>query len=394
MSDEFKRHGYIFTQTLNSIYKKEDVVTKIHLSEDDEYSGAEISLDALDLDGFANGLAREDILGIASAVTDSYLPISQRFYKLLAKMQGNETFQYNDRNQNPVKVASKKVSWPECVETILNTIVEFNPQMAMSGINIVNANIIHARPLKGKDLGAFCVSGDKPYIFLNYRNNLNSVLTFAHEFGHAIHHLYSHETAGMLNDNTTITMSEVASIFNEKLIFNKWITNPELSDKEKLNMLIEDVNRQIADIHRQIAFSKFELRAFHERQKGELSEERFSQIYSEEIERYMGIPLQEDAKFGWMGIPHIFNSPFYVRYYAFAGLVVNKLWQVYASGSVENFAERYLDMLSNTGLEGIDDLLEPFELDMSTPNFWTSALDPISNEIDEIERLAKKEGLL
>ena len=95
-----------------------------------------------------------------------------------------------------------------------------------------------------------------------------------------------------------------------------------------------------------------------------------------------------------MGVPHVFNSPFYVRYYAFAGLVVNKLWQVYASGRIENFADRYLDMLSNTGLEGIDDLLEPFELDMSSSNFWSSALKPISLEIDEIERLAKKEGLL
>ena len=221
-----------------------------------------------------------------------------------------------------------------------------------------------------------------------------SVLTFAHEFGHAIHHVYAHETAGTLNDGTTIAMSEVASLFNEKLIFNKWLANPELSDKEKLNMLIEDVNRQICDIHRQIAFSKFELRAFRERQKGELSEERFSQIYSEEMERYLGIPLQDDARFGWMSIPHVFNSPFYVRYYAFAGLVVNKLWQVYASGRIEDFADRYLDMLSNTGLEGVDDLLEPFELSSSTPDFWSSALEPIAAEIDEIERLAKKEGIL
>ena len=392
MSEEFKRHGYIFTQTLNSIYKDEDVTTKIQLGDDE--ADTEIIFDALDRDGFGNGLSREDVLGIATAVTDSYVSISQRFYKLLAKMLGGETFQYNDRLQNPVKVEEKKISWPECLQFVLSTIMEFNPTMALSGINIVNANIIHALPQKGKDSGAFCISGDTPYIFLNYRGNVSSVLTFAHEFGHAIHHVHSHQTAGTLNDGTTIAMAEVASIFNEKLIFNKWLSNPELSDKEKLNLLIEDVNRQIADIHRQIAFSKFELRAFRERQKEELSEERFTQIYSEEMERYLGIQFQDDAKFSWMSIPHIFNSPFYVRYYAFAGLVVNKLWQVYASGHIEDFADRYLDMLSNTGLEGIEELLEPFELDITAPDFWSSALDPISAEIDEIERLAKKEGLL
>ena len=112
------------------------------------------------------------------------------------------------------------------------------------------------------------------------------------------------------------------------------------------------------------------------------------------MERYLGIPLQDDAKFGWMSIPHVFNSPFYVRYYAFAGLVVNKLWQVYASGRIKDFADRYLDMLSNTGLESIEDLLDPFDLDISAPDFWSSALDPIVAEIDEIEKLAKVEGLI
>ena len=144
----------------------------------------------------------------------------------------------------------------------------------------------------------------------------------------------------------------------------------------------------------QIAFSKFELRAFRERQKGELSEERFSQIFSEEMERYLGFPLQEDAKFCWMNVPHFFNTPFYVRYYAFAGLVVNKLWQVYTSGKIEDFADRYVDMLCNTGIEDINSLLEPFELDITADDFWTSALEPICAEIDEIERLAKEEGLL
>ena len=32
MSEEFKKHGYLFTQTINSILKNEDVVTEIHLS--------------------------------------------------------------------------------------------------------------------------------------------------------------------------------------------------------------------------------------------------------------------------------------------------------------------------------------------------------------------------
>ena len=392
MSEEFSRHGYIFTQALNSIYKEEDVVTKIYLGEGEKYT--EVNFDALDTDGFTNGLDREDILAIASAVTDSYIPISQRFYKLLAKLQGKQSIDYNDRLQNPVIVDSKKIPWSETIEFVMNTLAAFSPAMMVTGASIINSQLIHAKPQKGKDTGAFCIHGNKPYIFLNYREDRASLLTFAHEFGHAIHHVYSEENVGMLNNSTPISMSEVASIFNEKLVFNKLLASEELSPKEKLHLLIEDVNRQIADIHRQVAFSKFELRAFRERQKGELPEERFTKIFCEEMERYLGFPLQEDAKFSWMNVPHFFNTPFYVRYYAFAGLVVNKLWQVYISGKIEDFADRYVDMLSNTGIDDINSLLEPFELDIAVADFWSSALDPIIAEIDEIERLAKSEGLI
>lgn len=391
MSDEFSRHGYIFAQTLNSIYKEEDVMCKIHLYNEDE---DEICFDALDRDGFANGLDRENVLSIATAVTDSYVPISQRFYKLLAKMSGKQSIDYNDRLINPIKVEERNIPWVEAVKVVIGALLKFNTEMGTTAVEIVNSNTIHAKPQEGKDAGAFCTNGSKPYIFLNYRGGYDSVIAFAHELGHAIHHIYSEVNAGVLNDGTTISMSEVASIFDEKIVISALMSDNELSNQEKLYMLIEDVNRQIADIHRQIAFSKFELRAFRERQSGELSEERFSQIYSEEMERYLGFPLSPEARCGWMAIPHVFNSPFYVRYYAFAGMVVNKLWQVYQSGEMEDFALRYVDMLSNTGLEDIDSLLEPFELDMNEADFWSSALIPLSKEIDEIERLAKLEGLI
>ena len=392
MSDEFKRNGYIFAHALNSIYKAEDTMTTVYYTGEKEQ--LPLLVDSLDIEAFANGLSREDILAVASAVTDSYVPVSQRFYKLLAKLQGVEQLNYNDRLINPIDVTTPKILWEDCVQTVLGSVIKFSPLLAALYAPILKEGMIHAQPQKGKDSGAFCIRGPKPYIFMNYHEDLTSVITFAHESGHAIHHILSHENSGILNDSTTIAMAEVASTFNEKIVFSKLLGATTLSNRDRLNMLIDDVNRQISTIYRQIAFSKFELRVYRLRQKGELSLDTITQIYSEEMERYLGFPLEENAKFGWMSIPHIFNSPFYVRHYAFAGLLVNKLWQVYTSQEIDNFADLYANMLSNTGIEDIDSLLEPFNLDITTPDFWTSALDPISAEIDEIERLAKIEGLI
>jgi len=60
----------------------------------------------------------------------------------------------------------------------------------------------------------------------------------------------------------------------------------------------------------------------------------------------------------------------------------------------EDFSELYIDMLSNTGVEDFVSLLEPFDIDATAPDFWANGLNLIKKYIDEIERLAKKEGLI
>ncbi|MBQ7303687.1 MAG: hypothetical protein IJW75_02055 [Alphaproteobacteria bacterium] len=157
----------------------------------------------------------------------------------------------------------------------------------------------------------------------------------------------------------------------------------------------------ISAIHRQVSFYKFEERAHRERKKGEISTARLNQIWREEASRYFGFDIGEDAEYLWMHISHIFGMPYYVYSYAFAGLLVNNLIKAYENWNEnsefqiqENFDDLYLDMLSSTGVEDFKSLLEPFGIDANSPEFWANGIDVITQYIDEIETLAKKEGLL
>ena len=103
----------------------------------------------------------------------------------------------------------------------------------------------------------------------------------------------------------------------------------------------------------------------------------------------------------WVEIAHIFGMPYYVYSYAFAGLVVNNLFKAYMKWEEnkdyhveEDFDDLYIDMLSNTGIEDFKSLLEPFGIDADSPDFWAEGLSIITEYIDEIEKLAKSEGLL
>ena len=304
-----------------------------------------------------------------------------------------------DKNHNPIETEKNQISWLECVQQVLTAYANFSPSYALCAAEIINSNTIDAKPGKGKNSGAYCTRGVVPYILMNFTGDPDDASTFSHELGHGVHHVLSAQV-GTLNDSTPTALAEVASEFAEHLLFKQRLENAQ-SDKEKLSMLISYVQRMISSIHRQISFYKFEERTHRERKKGELSTARLNQIWREETSRYLGFDVGEDAECLWMGIPHIFGTPYYVYSYAFAGLVVNNLIKAYETwdenhefGAHERFDELYIDMLSNTGIEHFKSLLEPFGIDADSPDFWADGLSLITDYIEEIEKLAKKEGLL
>jgi oligoendopeptidase F len=389
MNKVYREHAHVFTMCYNMILKDKSV-------DDEIYGMAEPVEDSL----YHNNISKEDLLAMVNEVVDSYIPISQRFYKLMAKLTKlEEKFGYEDRCYNPVEVQEKKISWTECIEQVLNGYAEFSLDYLTYAAQIINCQTIDVPPRKGKVSGAYCIRGEVPYILLNFTGSQDDVRTFAHELGHAVHNLLSAQV-GVLNDSTPTALSEVASEFAENLIFKQQMANAK-TDREKLSLLINRVQDMVNSIHRQVSFYKFEERTHRERKKGELSTARLNQIWREESSRCMGFDIGKDAECMWMGISHIFSMPYYVYSYAFAGLVVNNLIKTYdkwdENGEFqiqEDFDELYIDMLSNTGVEDFKSLLEPFGIDADAPDFWSNGLSLITDYIDEIEKLAKSEGLL
>ena len=71
--------------------------------------------------------------------------------------------------------------------------------------------------------------------------------------------------------------------------------------------------------------------------------------------------------------------------YAFGDCLVNSLYAVFEEHSSE-FSEKYIDMLKAGGSLRHKELLAPFDLDASDPNFWRKGLSLIENLIDELDQ--------
>ena len=74
----------------------------------------------------------------------------------------------------------------------------------------------------GKRSGAYSapVYGSHPYMLLNYNETLDAVFTLAHEMGHSMHTLLSHQAQPFVYAGYTIFVAEVPSTLNEALFLD------------------------------------------------------------------------------------------------------------------------------------------------------------------------------
>ena len=104
------------------------------------------------------------------------------------------------------------------------------------------------------------------------------------------------------------------------------------------------------------------------------------------------VNIDQVTENNWTQVGHFFWRPFYVYAYSFADCLVNSLYQVYQENKVPDFADKYLHMLSLTGIKRYDELLKPFGLNAKDSKFWNKGLSLIGAYIDELERLDKQLG--
>ena len=211
-------------------------------------------------------------------------------------------------------------------------------------------------------------------------------MTLAHELGHGVHQVLA-GPQGHLKSDTPLTLAETASVFGEMLTFRSMLDSETNLGRRKV-MLANKVEDMLNTVIRQVAFYQFELQIHNERRKGELSAEQICQTWMDVQRDSLGpaVRLHDEYKYFWTYIPHFIHSPFYVYAYAFGDCLVNSLYAVYENGS-NGFEDRYLDMLRAGGTLHHKDLLAPFGLNASDPNFWSAGLGVISGLIDELEKI-------
>jgi oligoendopeptidase F len=335
----------------------------------------------------ANHVEDEVVEALVGAVRDSFPRLAHRYYRIKARMLGQKSLDYWDRNAPLPKVPVRTYSWAEAEAIVFGAFRAFAPPMAEIAGRFFRGGWIDARLAPGKDAGAFShatAPSVHPYILMNYHGRARDVMTLAHELGHGVHQVLAAPQGALMAD-APLTLAETASVFGEMLVFQAML-RAESNPARRRVLLAGKIEDMINTVVRQVAFHEFERRFHDARRAGELAPERIGRLWLDVQRESLGSAFRfaPEYRWYWAYIPHFVHSPFYVYAYAFGDCLVNALYAVYRGGH-PGFEGKYLDMLAAGGTRRHRELLAPFGLDASNPAFWRRGLDVIAGLIDELE---------
>ena len=315
-----------------------------------------------------------------------------KYYSIRKRALGLDKLCHWDVYVPLVKSVQTKTSYEESVEICRNALAplgkEYTDRLCdglLNGWADRYENI-------GKRSGAFssgCYVGN-PYILLNYNDEtIRDVFTMAHEGGHSMHSWYSVHNNPFMCYDYTIFEAEVASTFNEELVFEYLLDQAvEKGDKDMEKFLLalraDDI---LATLFRQTMFAEFELKA-HELVEADtpLTPELLRKIYRELLELYFGPEMHFESNSDMEGlrIPH-FYSAFYVYKYATgisAALALAK--RVTEGGDRER--EDYFAFLKSGGSRYPIESLKVAGVDMESVEPVQAACDTFKKIVDELEK--------
>ena len=320
------------------------------------------------------------------------LPALHKYYKLRKKILGVEELRHYDVYVPLVKDAESIIPYEEAVEICRNALAPLGKEYTDCLCDGLLNGWADRYENKGKRSGAFS-SGSYIgylYILLNYKDNvLRDVYTVAHEGGHSMHSWYSVNNNPFMQYNYTIFEAEVASTFNEELVFQYLLKNAK-DEKMKAYLLSMRVDDILATLHRQTMFAEFELKTHELVEQGiPLTAEVLRKTYRELLELYFGpdMVFEELSDLEAFRIPHFYNA-FYVYKYATgisAALALAK--RVMSGGTKER--DDYFAFLKSGGSRYPIESLKVAGVDMESSEPVQSALDEFAKMVDELENILK-----
>jgi oligoendopeptidase F len=320
------------------------------------------------------------------------LPTLHRYFKLRARMLGVDQMHYYDIYP-PLVSLDRKFNLDTSKKITLEAMALLGDDWVEMQREAMEGRWMHVYPQRGKRSGAYMqpfAYDVHPYLLLNHNDTYSSLSTFAHEWGHAMHSLYSKQEQPFETANYATFIAEIPSTSLE-LILQDYMSNNAKTIDEKLFYLGHGLEGMRGTFFRQTMFAEFELALYEAAERGEaLSGDRITEMYGEILRRYHGhdegvVVIDDLYTNEWMFIPHFYYN-MYVFQYATSQTAGTALYEKIISEG-EAGVENYKNLLRAGGSDYPYKLLVNAGVDLATPEPYEAIVKKMNAVMDEMERL-------
>jgi oligoendopeptidase F len=293
----------------------------------------------------------------------------------------------------PLVDSDVKYAYDDVLDWIVEAVRPLGPEYQARVRRAFGERWIDVYENQGKRSGAYSapVYGANPYMLMNYNDTLEAVFTLAHELGHSMHTMLSHETQPFVYAGYTIFVAEVPSTLNEALLLDFMLERAKTRE-ERIVLLQHAIDGIVGTFYNQVLFADFELEAHRLVERDQpITSDVLSGIYSKLLGEYWGEALSPDtrAQHTWARIPHFFQSPYYVYQYATCFASTAKLMaEIGSSDAATRTAavSRYLKLLQSGGSDHPMALLKTAGVDLSQPETVRAVSSQLDGLVDKLER--------
>lgn len=245
---------------------------------------------------------------------------------------------------------------------------------------------------KGKRSGAYS-SGtydSKPYILMNWQDNVNWLYTLVHELGHSAHSYLTHKNQPYTYGSYSIFLAEIASTTNENLL-TAYLLDKYEDPQVRLYIINHFLDGMKGTVYRQTQFAEFEHFMYQSDAAGQpLTQQFLSDNYRELNRKYYGEAVNSDSEIAleWSRIPH-----FYYNYYVFqyaTGFSAATAFSKAILEEQEGALDKYLGYLKAGRSQYPIDIIKTAGLDMTESDYIDAALDVFEQRLNEFEALLKE----
>jgi oligoendopeptidase F len=320
----------------------------------------------------------------------------RRYHKLRRRILNLPSYHVYDFSI-PIVTYDRKYAYDEVLDWIVAAVAPLGPEYQARMREGFSNRWIDVYENEGKRSGAYSapVYGTHPYMLLNYTDTLDDMFTLAHEMGHSMHTILSHESQPFVYSSYTIFVAEVPSTLSEALLL-EYLLERSTDPVERIVLLQHAIDNITGTFYTQVLFADYELRAHRLAEQDQpITAEILTETYTALLADYYGDALDLNPQTGltWARIPHFFSTPYYVYQYATCFASAARFAQQIIHGSDAERADardRFLELLRSGGSDHPMALLKKAGIDLSESDTVLAIVEQLDGLVSRLEQEIEK----